>query len=115
MDDGALMPTRDASVDRIKDLIRRITGSEPPTCPWRAFQDPLVVDVINACRWYESGQVAVRIGAEPPYNLVEGVETFIGALELVDAEREKRRDEERKSKARAAATARAGPTPKARR
>lgn len=44
-------------------------------------------DVINAFRWFESGQVALRIGADPPYNLIQGLEVYQAALNEARSDR----------------------------
>jgi len=79
-------------IKRVKDEIEHITGYQPPTCPWRALEIPLVRDVINAHAFMESGQLREFWGDDPPRLLVDGVRLHDTAIRLTDqADREARR------------------------
>lgn len=67
----------------------RVCGARPDTCPWRAYSDPLVVDVLRVNRWFESGQVSLRAGHDPPYVLIEGLEELQGSLNLAKGDKMK--------------------------
>jgi len=64
-------------------VIKAATGVEPSTCPWRALYDPLVIEVIQAYRWFESGQLALFIGEDPPAVLVEAIGIYHSAVRAV--------------------------------
>ncbi len=83
-------------VDGVLETIERITGRRPPTCPWWAFAEPVVQDCIEAHRWFESGQVATKLGHDPPYYLIQGIEIHEQALAAMRAEERQRRAEERR-------------------
>jgi hypothetical protein len=65
--------------------VMNATGVEPMTCPWRAFDDPDVAEVMRLYRWFESGQLALAIGSDPPNALVEAIGIYHGALSSVRA------------------------------
>lgn len=64
-------------------MIERVTGFRPAECPWRAFEDPIVSEVLDAYRWFESGQLAIQLGNDPPAILVEAIGVYHGALNRV--------------------------------
>lgn len=66
--------------------VRHVCGTEPPECPWHAYSDPEVLAVIDAWRWFDKGQLALRLGNDPPRWLVEGVRVFNAALEAARAD-----------------------------
>ncbi len=68
------------------DVMQRITGHAPPTCPWRAMYNSLVREVIEALDHEENGNLAVAIGIDPPAVLVDGIGVFKRALSAVRAE-----------------------------
>lgn len=47
----------------------------------------MCADVINSNRWFESGQVAMRLGGDPPYNIIEGIEVYQNAIGEARADR----------------------------
>lgn len=59
------------------------TGERPITCPWRAFYDPLVRDVLQVYPFYSSGQLAVILGPDPPLRIVEAVAYYSDKLERI--------------------------------
>lgn len=67
-------------MERTAQLIERVGGARPTTCPWRAFWDEDVATVINAYAWFESGQIATFLGDDPPNVLIEGVSWFHRAM-----------------------------------
>jgi len=80
------------------DVIERQTGARPPTCPWKAFEDPVVRDTLELYRASRIGSDAhlasVRV-LNPPHHLWLGVQHYSHALQKVReelaAQREKRR------------------------
>lgn len=58
-----------------------VKGEVTDRCPWRVFESPVVSDVLSAWEWFESGQVALRLGPNPPYYLIEGVEVYQSAIQ----------------------------------
>lgn len=81
----------------IRQTIQTVTGVPADTCPWRAFRDPFVARVLNAYRFFESGQLAFAL-PEPSHRLVEGL-AFYAQVDgrvhghLMDKEREDRKRE----------------------
>lgn len=67
-------------IDDTRDEIARIVRHTPPSCPWRPFFDPVVRDVLEAMSWWETGQLALFLGDDPPNHLVEGIGVFRRAL-----------------------------------
>lgn len=78
-------------VTAVRDVMRDVTGDVYEGCPWRVFTDPYVHDVLNAYRWFESGQVALSFGTiDGPNIIVEGVGHYhatLNRLRLDDMER----------------------------
>ena len=71
--------------------MRNVTGHLPDTCPWSAFSDPVVQDVVEAYGWEEQGQLAMWWGSDPPNHLIEGMHVFKRAVARTrDAERRER-------------------------
>lgn len=66
--------------------IRTVCGGEPPECPWRAWSDPEVAQVIDAWSAWDKGQLAAVVGDDPPHWLVEGVLAFGRALDAARAD-----------------------------
>lgn len=97
---GAVGPERPADpfVDASRLTMKHITGTEPRTCPWRAFDNPIVRDVVRAHQWFESGNLSQRLGSRIPYVLIQGLEVFDQAVNATDGERLQRRMAELKSK-----------------
>lgn len=76
----------------VLDTIERVTGQRPDTCPWHAFQDPLVVEVLDLYRMAASDDgvtPALLLPLDPPNEVWEGVSHYHEAtLRLrVDARR----------------------------
>ena len=68
-------------------MIKNVTGGEVEGCPWKAFNEAVCADVLNVIKWYESGQIGLALGADPPAHLIEGVEVFQSAMMAVRADR----------------------------
>lgn len=81
-----------AATEGLLSTIDRITSGRPPSCPWSAFEDPLVQDVTRAYRFFESGQLDVYLGGDPPAKIVEGIAHYHAAIQRVQMDDlEKRR------------------------
>jgi len=69
-------------------MIQTITGGDKvQTCPWRSFGDPVCADVINAFGWYESGQIALYLGNDPPSHLIRGLAVYRAAYNATQSDR----------------------------
>jgi hypothetical protein len=60
-------------------------GEAQQSCPWRAFRDPFVARVLDAYRWFESGQVAMH-DPDPSNRLVEGIAFYHRALNICQSQ-----------------------------
>ena len=70
-------------VDGFRKAIKSYSGESPDTCPWHAFSDKLVIDILNGYAFYESGQLSEYWGNDPPYIMVEAMREYHMALERV--------------------------------
>lgn len=81
--------------DTLHDDCEAATGERPSGCPWRAFADPYVGEVLRAYRWWKAGQLETKYPAGVPAPIAWGVEVYDSALNMVQvvdarADREKR-------------------------
>jgi hypothetical protein len=90
-------------VRRHLDVIAHVTGSKPPTCPWRAFTDPLVAEVMDLAPWVDPPNLAAVVGEHTPAILVDALAAYRRALVATQAEDMRLRREEQERKAKAAA------------
>lgn len=65
------------SVRAALGAIESVVGVRPSTCPWRAFYDPLVVEVLDVCTLAEKSLGASYLGADPPAVLVDAVALYL--------------------------------------
>ena len=81
--------------------VEAATGTKGSACPWRAFRDPFVAEVLRAYRWWKAGQLAA-LWPRPPLALVRGLEVYDSALNSVQAHdiREERKRRERENRER---------------
>jgi hypothetical protein len=77
-DYGAGAP--EAGVRRHLDVIRRVTGSRPHTCPWRAYSDPLVAEVMRYVWACDPPNLSAVLSESDPEILHEGIATYRMAL-----------------------------------
>lgn len=68
------------------DAIERITGYRPTTCPWRAYYDELVREVMEIAWSIEGGNLAAVITENTPAILVEALGVYRSALLATRAE-----------------------------
>jgi hypothetical protein len=69
-----------AAVRRHLDVIKRVTGNKPPTCPWRAYHDPLVFEVMELAWAFDPPNLAAALPPDPPAILVDAIRTYRMAL-----------------------------------
>lgn len=77
-------------------LIERVAGHRPPTCPWRAFYDPLVREVVALAPFATEGNLGAAWGDDPPQLLIDAYATYAAARNRTLAEDEKLRAEQEK-------------------
>lgn len=84
------------------DAIENVTGSRPATCPWRAFNHPLVREVIALAPAFDPPNLAAVMEPDPPAILVDAILWYRSALAstLSDDSRKRREKVERERAAR---------------
>lgn len=64
-----------------------VLGVKLPTCPWRAFRDPVVRDVLSAYHSCQTGQGGAQTALvrlkNPPRYLWQGLEHYDSALSAI--------------------------------
>lgn len=90
----------ETGIRRHLDVIQRVTGHDPRTCPWRAYSDPLVAEVMQYVWACDPPNLSAAIGADPPAILVDGIAHYRMALLATQGEdmklRRERMERERK-------------------
>lgn len=82
----------------MREAIERITGHRPVSCPWRAYYDPLVREVMSVSWAAEAGNLAAALGEDPPAVLVDALGVYRSALAATLAEDRRLAEEERKAR-----------------
>lgn len=59
-------------------------------CPWRVFEEPIVIDVLRVHKHWDKGQATLVLGDATPDCLIEGVEDFDGAYNACEHDRYQR-------------------------
>jgi hypothetical protein len=77
--------------------MERIVGHRPVSCPWRAYYDPLVREVMALSWAVEEGNLAAATGDDPPAILLDAVGMYRQALSATLAEDRRLAEEERKA------------------
>ncbi len=73
--------------DGILSTIKDWTGADyKGGCPWMAFHDPLVRDVLAAWPFFENGTLALYL-PDPPHRVMEGLRVFSRARDACAAEK----------------------------
>lgn len=85
-------------VEQVLTSLERITGTRQTACPWRAYEDPFVAEVLRAHRHWKERQLHLVWGHDPPAALMRGIEVYDSALNAIRAndiheDREKRKRE----------------------
>lgn len=88
----------EVALRRHLDVIQKVTGFRPVSCPWRAYSDPLVMEVLSVLWADEHGNLAAAIGPNAPAILVDAIGAMKMAMSLTEAEDRRIREEARKSK-----------------
>ena len=67
--------------------VEHVLGAKLPTCPWQAFSDPAVRDVLAAYHSCQTGTSAAQIALvrlkNPPRYVWQGLEHYDNALNAV--------------------------------
>lgn len=87
-------------------VIERVAGHRPPTCPWRAFYDPLVQDVLAVSPHAKRGNLSAALGPDPDNLVVQGVSVYQRAVDATEADEGELRSQEREAKRKALEAAR---------
>lgn len=76
--------------------VERVTGIQPPTCPWRAFYEPVVRDVLGVS-WATGDAHALGpvVGPDPDHKLMVALGVYTRAKVATTADEQRIRDEER--------------------
>lgn len=72
-------------IEGFKNVIEDYTGSRPLSCPWFAFQNLFVQDVVHVRPLLESGQAHLMLGDDPPALLVDAIAEYEATLNAVQA------------------------------
>jgi hypothetical protein len=78
-------------------VIQQITGIAATTCPWRAYYDPLVRDVVAVWWSTDKGNLGAVLGDDPPAVLVDALGVFGRSLSATQAEDARLASEKRKA------------------
>ena len=92
------------------DGIEKLTGGRPPSCPWRAFREPIVSEVLTLYRACggatEAGPVPSRVLAlDPTYAAWQGLLHYVQAIALTRASDAKKARDSRAQSGRAQSAA----------
>lgn len=88
---------RDGGVRRALDVVQKVTGTRPETCPWRALYDPLVAQVLTLHASWDDGNLAVFLGDDDPAIVHDALMAYRLAVVATRAEQDKRRRARAKS------------------
>lgn len=69
--------------EQVLEHMKDATGLRQTACPWQAFGDPFVQQVLRAHRWWAKGELATRYGRPIPEALKQGLDIFDAALSAV--------------------------------
>lgn len=75
-----------------------VTGFRPPTCPWRTFYNPLVIEVRQIVDQIDNGIGSVALGNDPPAILLDGVAAYLRARNLTKSYDYEQEEKQRKAK-----------------
>lgn len=94
---------RFAPAEAVLTTIERQAGARPPGCPWRAWEEPEVTEVLDLyydAHTGEAAHVASLYPVDPPAHLLEGVRWYRSCTNRMRAAEQKRREAEREQKSR---------------
>lgn len=91
-------------MQRFSAAIEMLVGHRPHTCPWRAYYEPLVQEVIALSDYVEKGNLGAVVGNDSPAILIDALTVYRSALNATLSEDRRLRAEkaERERAARAA-------------
>lgn len=94
-----------AALRAVLSTVAKLTGYEPPTCPWRAMSEPIVREVLTVSWSVEAGNLGAILGPDPDSKLTDAIGVYRRSVEVTRAEemRLEREDRERRAKHTAAA------------
>lgn len=69
-------------------IVERVAGHRPPTCPWRAFYEPIVREVLSVS-WAVGGDLGGALGADPDAKLVEALGVYTRAKRATEADEQR--------------------------
>lgn len=88
------------TIEGLKGHVELLTGSRPPTCPWRAFYDPLVDAVVGAATLARENMGHLYSDDEPAI-LVDGLRVYLAARNGTEAHDGKSERAQREAEAKA--------------
>jgi hypothetical protein len=65
--------TPHGGVAQVRGAVRTVIGGDCPTCPWRGFTDPVVVDVLDLDAVIGDGAPVTVTVDDPPHHLWQGL------------------------------------------
>lgn len=86
--------------DAALSSIEKVAGARPDTCPWRAYDDPVISDVLRAYKWLEAGELCMWLGEDPPNHIIEGLDHYKTVSNLIEYHEYERQKRERSKKTR---------------
>jgi len=60
-------------------MVEAITGGSPPSCPWQAYEDPVICEILaayGACATGMGVSTALLLPADPPHLIWQGVNFY---------------------------------------
>lgn len=88
----------DRGVRRSLDVVERITGCRPTTCPWRALYHPIMGEVLGLHLAWDEGNVPAFLGDDDPAVLHDALRTYRAMVLAVRGEQMKLRAARDKAK-----------------
>lgn len=85
--------------------IEHVTGHAPPTCPWRAFSEPIVAEVLSYAWAVPEGNLEAATGPDSDHKLMQAMGVYQRAKNAAAAEERRMLHEEAEAKKRAKAQA----------
>ena len=79
--------------------IQDSTGHPYPGCPWHAFSEPIVGDVLDVYPRLKDGTLGVFLGPRPPVRLLEAIGLYDRQLTKLLADERKKAEQRAKNEA----------------
>lgn len=77
--------SREDGAEQVASNVEAITGQRYDGCPWRAYEDPFVGEVLRAYRHWKERSLHLVWGDDPPVALIRGLEVYDAALNAIRA------------------------------